>query len=318
MISICSHHCNCSMKRQRFYCFIYFAQNADIQMSGKWRNSTIDQKWEVNCLYNGQLSTSRCIKNVIIFQQHFLSSTSRTKDQSNYCRKSGKLSDPVQTRSDKHACGKPMLTDHGKQATRNREPANEMNKEDPTQGILVWLQPFKNNQPGGPGGACARTFHWKSELRFGRWGFKSGDTKDGSIVFMLTSAKTKRDLFCEQKTMVIWQQQSKNIFCEGCESRNNHRYAVVVPVLATIRDKPRLHKRRRRIYESSCSRHRSQKLELFIPDNLLEFGKYCEEWSWDHQSSTLHRSETNGIAEWAARRKTKRDISRIIAIWIGW
>ena len=35
-----------------------------------------------------------------------------------------------------------MLTDHDKQATGNREPANEMNKEDPTQGILVWLQPF--------------------------------------------------------------------------------------------------------------------------------------------------------------------------------
>ena len=35
-----------------------------------------------------------------------------------------------------------MLTGYDKQATGNREPANEMNKEDPTQGILVWLQPF--------------------------------------------------------------------------------------------------------------------------------------------------------------------------------
>ena len=60
----------------------------------------------------------------------------------NYSRKLGPWSDPVTTRSDKHACGKPMLTDHDKQATGNREPANEMNKEDPTQGILVWLQPF--------------------------------------------------------------------------------------------------------------------------------------------------------------------------------
>ena len=38
-----------------------------------------------------------------------------------------------------------MLTDHDKQATGNREPANVMNKEDPTQGILVWLQPFTVN-----------------------------------------------------------------------------------------------------------------------------------------------------------------------------
>ena len=41
-------------------------------MSGKRRNSTIDPKWEVNNLYNGQLSTSHCTKIVIIFQQHFV------------------------------------------------------------------------------------------------------------------------------------------------------------------------------------------------------------------------------------------------------
>ena len=36
-----------------------------------------------------------------------------------------------------------MLTDHDMQATGNREPANEMNKEDPTQVIHVW--PFTVN-----------------------------------------------------------------------------------------------------------------------------------------------------------------------------
>ena len=34
-----------------------------------------------------------------------LSSTSRSKDQSNYSRKLGTLQDPAQTRRDKHACG---------------------------------------------------------------------------------------------------------------------------------------------------------------------------------------------------------------------
>ena len=43
-----------------------------------------------------------------------------------------------------------MLTDHDKQATRNREPAynfffEETNKEDPTQGIPDWSQPFTDN-----------------------------------------------------------------------------------------------------------------------------------------------------------------------------
>ena len=32
-------------------------------------------------------------------------------------------------------------------------------------------------------------------------------------------------------------------------------------------------------------------------DNSLEFGKACEDLSWNHCTSTPHRSETNGIAE---------------------
>ena len=80
-----------------------------------------------------------------------LSSTSRSTDQCHYFRKLGTLSDPVTTRSDKHACGKPMLIDHDKQATGNREPANEMSKEDPTQGIPVWSDNLEDLEK------CART-----------------------------------------------------------------------------------------------------------------------------------------------------------------
>ena len=61
-----SQQCNYSMKRQRIYCFISFAQNADIHVSGKRRNSTMDQKWEDNYLHSGQLSSSPCIKTVIM------------------------------------------------------------------------------------------------------------------------------------------------------------------------------------------------------------------------------------------------------------
>ena len=72
MISICSQQCNYSMKRHRFYCFISFSQNADVQMSGKRRKSTIDQNGKtINCTVD-KLSTSRCIKTVIMFQQHFV------------------------------------------------------------------------------------------------------------------------------------------------------------------------------------------------------------------------------------------------------
>ena len=42
--------------------------------------------------------------------------------------------------------------------------------------------------------------------------------------------------------------------------------------------------------------------EVIYTDNSLEFGKACEDLSWNHCRSTPHRSETNGIAESAVRR----------------
>ena len=44
------------------------------------------------------------------------------------------------------------------------------------------------------------------------------------------------------------------------------------------------------------------KPEVIYTDNSLEFGKACEDLSWDHCTSTPHRSETKGIAERAVRR----------------
>ena len=45
-----------------------------------------------------------------------------------------------------------------------------------------------------------------------------------------------------------------------------------------------------------------KKPQVFYTDNSLEFGKPCEDLSWNHCTSTPHRSETNGIAERAVRR----------------
>ena len=47
---------------------------------------------------------------------------------------------------------------------------------------------------------------------------------------------------------------------------------------------------------------RTRKPKVIYTDNSLEFGKSCEEFSWNHCTSTPHRSETNGIAERAGRR----------------
>ena len=92
---------------------------------------------------------------------------------------------------------------------------------------------------------------------------------------------------------------------EQSESRNNHRYAVVVQDLATqwIQSNP---------CKTKTSQETKKSLRMFLEpshkpkvsytDNSLEFGKSCEELSWNHRTSTPHRSETNGIAERAVRR----------------
>ena len=55
-----------------------------------------------------------------------------------------------------------------------------------------------------------------------------------------------------------------------------------------------------RACKSSWSRRGKPKV-IYI-DNSMEFGKSCEDLSWDHSTSTSYRSETNGIAERAVRR----------------
>ena len=55
--------------------------------------------------------------------------------------------------------------------------------------------------------------------------------------------------------------------------------------------------------KGACKRsdpHRKPK--VIYTENSLEFGAACEDLSWNHCTSTPHRSETNRIAERAVRR----------------
>ena len=61
----------------------------------------------------------------------------------------------------------------------------------------------------------------------------------------------------------------------------------------------------------------TRKPKVIYTDNSLEFGKACEELTWNHCTSTPHRSETNGIDERAVRRVKERDICSIVAIRSG-
>ena len=46
----------------------------------------------------------------------------------------------------------------------------------------------------------------------------------------------------------------------------------------------------------------NRKPKVIHTRNSVEFGKTCEDLSWNHCTSTPHRSETNGIAEREVRR----------------
>ena len=139
------------------------------------------------------------------------------------------------------------------------------------------------------------------KVRLQKWRYKNG-----SIVFMLTSAKNKRDLFCEKKRLVNWKQQSANVNLGTItDTLSWYKFSP----LNGIRVKPKLHRRRRRIYESFLKP--SKKPKVFHRYNLMEFGKYCEDLSWNHRTITLHRSETSGIAEGTVRR-AKEETSAIL------
>ena len=95
------------------------------------------------------------------------------------------------------------------------------------------------------------------------------------------------------------------VLSEKCESRNNHRYAVVVQDLVTqwIQTYPCKNKtsqETQRNFQKFLESERKPK--VIYTNNSLEFGKACEDLSWNHCTSTPHRSQTNGITERAVRR----------------
>ena len=110
------------------------------------------------------------------------------------------------------------------------------------------------------------------------------------------------------------------VLSDNCESRNNHRYAVVVQDLATqwIQSCP---------CKTKTSQETQRSLQKFLEpdrkpkviytDNSVEFGKACEDLSWNQCTSTPHRSETNGIAERAVRRVIGKHHCCIVAIRSG-
>ena len=95
------------------------------------------------------------------------------------------------------------------------------------------------------------------------------------------------------------------------DSRNNHRYAVVVQNLAT--QWLQSHPCKTSAFQETQKNfvkflETARKPKVIYIDHSLKFGKSCEESSWNHCTSTPHRSATNGIAG----RRVKEETSTVL------
>ena len=91
---------------------------------------------------------------------------------------------------------------------------------------------------------------------------------------------------------------------EECESRNCHRFSVVVQDLATrwLQSYPSKSKSSQETEKFSDVSRSSCQAES---ENSLEFIKAIEDLSWNPCTSMPNRSETKGVAERAVRRATE-------------
>ena len=123
----------------------------------------------------------------------------------------------------------------------------------------------------------------------------------GSTVFLLTSRKIAiAKCACEPRwqgffadTLAKQHLKQKSFGTRSCHSMDT-----------TISVQDKNFRRRERVWESFSGRRKTRKSCTL--DNSLEFGKSCENLSWNHRTLTPHRSESNGSAERAVRRKKER------------
>ena len=104
------------------------------------------------------------------------------------------------------------------------------------------------------------------------------------------------------------------VLSKGCEPRIHHRYAVVVQDLASQWLQSYPYKTKTPQETQKCLMkflEPTRKPKVIHTDSSLEFGKSCEDLSWNHCTSTPHTSETNGIAERAVRR-VKEETSAVL------
>ena len=181
------------------------------------------------------------------------------------------------TRRAKHACGKPMQTNLFRQASETCGSAHtedEMDEEDPTQGIPDWLQAFTENLEDLETHVPAHPFEReisdsdgdapKVETQQRKHSIYNHFPKDRNCDISLRIKTTR--VPCRRRNEGSIPRAEKfgdlmtadhEVVNEGSESRNK-----ISPLSGynLIRVRTRIRRKRRRVYENFWSRHTSQKL----------------------------------------------------------
>ena len=142
-----------------------------------------------------------------------------------------------------HAGGRQILT------SRPRETVVQQRRDgrEGSNARLPWLVTALHTSSGGPGDACARTFLWKRELRFGRWCCKSGDKSEAKYLYPFHQRPNLRRVPCRTRNEGSIPRAVK--FCDLITA--DHKILVSsLNGYNLIRVKPKLHRRRRKVDES--------------------------------------------------------------------
>ena len=267
---------------------------------GQRSATTVDQKGDFFC------KTDNFVPPVV----PEVSSSTGTCSSSTSSLQDLSFTSPETERSDEQAPGKwrPESQKQNKKKDDNRDA------EECLRDLLQWLEEFTDNLETHKR-LCVHTF-LRTQIRnvLRKWQKDQGSTlffhfpKDRNCEVCMRTKITRAPcrrriggavLRAEKFGDLITADQK--VLNEERESRNNHRYAIVVQDLA--QSYPSKTKTSQDTEKSSKKfLEPSEKQKVIYTDNSLEFAKSCEDLSWNHRTSTPHRSQTNGIAERAVRR----------------
>ena len=285
-------------------------------MSGKRRNSTIGPKWEDNYLYKGQHSIARYIKAVIIFQQHFVFNV-EIKRSVQLFQKIGNIirsSDNLKWQ----ACMRETDADRSWQAGHAEPWTSKRDEQGRSNAIHLCLVTYS------PSPLIQMTWrHMCSHTPEREISDSEGDAskvetqKRKHSIHAYFRKNQKRSILRTEKYGDLITAEHK-ILSEGCQSRNNHRYAAVVQVLATqwnpCQTKTLLETDKNlRKFTETVEEAKSYSYRQFIRIWQVLW-RIIIELSNNYTSSI--RNKRNCRTSCTSNKRS--DISRIFAIWIEW